>query len=104
VTHRAQKLQFLCDERRMSPGVPGCLDSDHDRRREVRGTSGGAPTRPQLVSMVMGSYREMPGLCLHLNQAARLFDIRPETCQLVLDHLVGEGKLRRLDDGQYVRG
>jgi hypothetical protein len=47
-------------------------------------------------------YREMPGLSLHLGQAARLFGLRPATCQIVLDDLVRRGVLRRATDGQYV--
>lgn len=47
-------------------------------------------------------YREMPGLCLHLGQAARLFGLRTTICQLVLDDLVRQGRLRRANDGQYV--
>lgn len=51
--------------------------------------------------MILGTYREMPGLCLHVNQAARLFGLRPSTCQIVLDDLVAEGRLRRGAEGQY---
>lgn len=55
----------------------------------------------QLVALILGTYAEMPGLSLHLNQAARLFGLRDTTCQLVLDGLVREGRLRQSDDGQY---
>jgi hypothetical protein len=72
-----------------------------EERRELRGIDGGAPTE-KLVSMVIGSYREMPGLCLYLNQAARLFGVPLATCQLVLDQLVRGGTLHRRDNGQYV--
>lgn len=53
--------------------------------------------------MILGTYREMPGLCLQLQQAARLFGLRPSTCQIVLDDLVAEGRLRKAADGQYHR-
>jgi hypothetical protein len=43
----------------------------------------------------------MPGLSLHLNQAARLFGLRGTTCQIVLEDLVRRGSLRRGEDGQY---
>jgi hypothetical protein len=59
------------------------------------------PSRAHLVSSIVGAYREMPGLSLHLSQAARLFGVRPVTCQVVLDHLVANGQLRRSADGQY---
>jgi hypothetical protein len=52
--------------------------------------------------MILGTFREMPGLCLHTNQAARLFGITPGTCAIVLEDLVAQGKLRRGADGQVV--
>jgi len=52
--------------------------------------------------MIVGTFREMPGLCLYANQAARLFGLRAATCQVVLDDLVASGKLRRAHDGQYL--
>ena len=55
-----------------------------------------------LVAWILGAYREMPGLILHAQQAARLFGVRDETCQVVLTDLVRAGKLRRASDGQYV--
>ena len=57
-----------------------------------------------LVSMILGTFREMPGLCLHMNQAARLFGVKQATCAVVLEDLVAQGKLRRGADGQYVGG
>jgi hypothetical protein len=51
--------------------------------------------------MIVGAYREMPGLSLLPPQAARLFGVRPVTCQVVLDDLVSGGQLRRTPDGQY---
>ena len=73
-----------------------------DRRRSDRGTAATEPGRQHLVTMILGTFHEMPGLCLHANQAARLFGLRPATCQVVLDDLVATGKLRRAHDGQYV--
>lgn len=78
--------------------------TDVDRRQTARGTSHDDPARPHLVSMIVGAYREMPGLSLHLHQAARLFGVRPRTCQVVMDHLVSSGQLRRTADGQYKLG
>jgi hypothetical protein len=46
----------------------------------------------------------MPGLCLHMNQAARLFGLRRGTCEVVLEDLVAQGKLRRASDGQFISG
>jgi hypothetical protein len=72
-----------------------------ERRKHARGGAT-EPSRPQLVTMVIGTFREMPGLSLHLNQAARLFGLRSETCRILLDDLVAQGRLRRADDGQYL--
>ena len=72
-----------------------------ERRHRSRGSSEGEPERRYLVSMIVGTYREMPGLSLHLNQAARLFGLRPATCQIVLEDLVRVHRLRRTADGQY---
>ena len=73
-----------------------------ERRHNERGTSSTEPTRHELVSMILGTFREMPGLCLHLNQAARLFGLRRGTCEVFLEDLVAQGKLRRAADGQFV--
>ena len=75
-----------------------------DRRRHERGTDTSEPSRAQLTSMIVGTFREMPGLSLHTNQAARLFGLRRNICAVVLDELVAQGKLRRTLDGQFVRG
>ena len=75
-----------------------------DRRHAERGTGSTEPSRTELVAMILGTFREMPGLCLHLNQAARLFGLRRRTCEVVLEDLVAQGKLRRASDGQFVGG
>ena len=72
-----------------------------DRRSHARGTPEGEPNRLFLISMILGTYREMPGLTLHVNQAARLFGLRTATCRIILDDLVRAGQLRRAVDGQY---
>jgi hypothetical protein len=74
-----------------------------DRRHAVRGTPDGEPPRLALIASILGSYREMPGLCLRVEQAARLFGLRRATCEIVLEDLVREGQLRRDADGQYLR-
>jgi predicted transcriptional regulator of viral defense system len=51
---------------------------------------------------MLGAYREMPGLILHVRQAARLFGLREETCRIVLEDLMRDGRLRRSADGQYL--
>jgi DNA-binding IclR family transcriptional regulator len=51
--------------------------------------------------MITGTFGEMPGLRLHLEQATRLFGIQRRTCKVVLEDLVRAGRLRRSSDGQY---
>jgi hypothetical protein len=75
----------------------------HERRLRRRGTVTGEPPRRRLEAMIVGTYREMPGLALQLDDAARLFGLRTSTCQIVLDDLVHEGVLRRAREGEYVR-
>ena len=56
----------------------------------------------QLRQMILGTYLEMPGLMLTLDQAARFFGIEAGLCQSMLDHLAASGKLRRRPVGAYV--
>src|SRR5688572_3603900 len=59
-----------------------------DRRTRPRGVPPAEPHRPELVSRILGSYREMPGLSLQPAQAGRLFGISLDTCHVVFDELV----------------
>jgi hypothetical protein len=52
--------------------------------------------------MILGSYREMPGLSLSLAQAARLFGVSRVTAGVVLGDLVRREKLDVLRDGRYI--
>jgi hypothetical protein len=46
-----------------------------------------------LVDRVRGEYTEMPGLELTVSQAARLWNLGPDDCHLVIDALVDAGFL-----------
>jgi len=59
-----------------------------------------APFRRRLVeddrhihARIRAEYEEMPGMCLTLSQAARLFDLEPAFCARVLDSLVTDGAI-----------
>ncbi|HEY7059517.1 MAG TPA: hypothetical protein VH458_23440, partial [Vicinamibacterales bacterium] len=67
---------------------------EHQDRRRA-GTVDRESAPPQLVAMIVGTYREMPGLCLHLDQAARLFGLGANACRAILDDLVRSGDLHR---------
>jgi hypothetical protein len=71
-----------------------------ERRRRARGTSA-APQRTDLIGRVLGSFQEMPGLKLTLDQATRLMGVDSDACTSVLDELVRRGELRRLASGSY---
>ena len=64
-------------------------------------TAKGNRRATQLTSIIVGAYREMPGLTLTLPQAARLFGLRDNTCQIVMEDLVRAGRLRLASGGQY---
>jgi len=48
----------------------------------------------ELYVRIHGEYREMPGLKLTLEQAARLFNVEPSRCAKALHALVTGGVLR----------
>jgi hypothetical protein len=57
--------------------------------------------RQALLSRIQGEFREMPGLSLTLEQAAKLFGLPSEACTRVLGVLEHSGILRQAGDGQY---
>lgn len=58
-------------------------------------------TLTELVARARAEYREMPGLCLTLHQAQRLWSLDRETCQRVIEALSAEGTIRQTRDGRY---
>jgi hypothetical protein len=54
-----------------------------------------------LVARVRGEFSEMPGFSPTLPQAIRLFQLPDDECRRVLHHLIGDGVLRRTEDGRY---
>ena len=91
--------QFESKQVRRDPAVR--ISHRPERRRSVRGGAHDEPTRAHLVALILGTYAEMPGLSLHVHQAARLFGLREGTCQVVLSDLVSDGLLRQSADSQY---
>ncbi len=80
---------------------PRTPSEEEDLRRSARCGLRGEPSRAHLVTLILGAYAEMPGLSLHLRQAARFFGLRETTCRVVLSDLVRDGRLRQSADGQY---
>ena len=64
-----------------------------ERRRLIRTATHGEPSRRQLVTLILGTYAEIPGLSVDLHRAARLFGLRETTCRVVLDDLVRDGRI-----------
>ena len=62
----------------------------------------GARSRVELVQRVRAEFTEMPGQCLTVRQASRLFGIPPDVCTRVLGALEREGVLRQTPDGRYI--
>jgi hypothetical protein len=60
------------------------------------------PYTPDLNTLVRAEYLEMPGLCLTVPQAARLWTVGRDECRQTLDALTRAGFLYQSKD-QYVR-
>lgn len=57
-----------------------------------------------LLRRIRNEFLEMPGLCLTLEQATRLWNLDPATSQMALHMLEQEGFLARTLDGRFVSG
>jgi hypothetical protein len=73
-----------------------------DRRKITRGMTPLEPTRRVLKQMVLRCYAEMPGLLLTPAQLARMLNVRVAASEAVLRDMVGDGRLRRDLQGQYM--
>ena len=57
----------------------------------------------RLVARIRSEYREMPGLRLTVEQAARLWQLDRRDCAAMLELLVQQRLLARTTDGAFVR-
>jgi hypothetical protein len=62
---------------------------------------GTVPPLDALAARVRGEYGEMPGLQLTVSQACRLWQVEMSTCEMLLEQLVREGFLYKMDSGAY---
>jgi hypothetical protein len=60
-------------------------------------------TADAVACRVLAEFEEMPGLTLTDQQAARLFGLDPEMCQVVIDRLTRGSQLRRTTGGHIAR-
>jgi hypothetical protein len=56
----------------------------------------------RLVQRVRAEFLEMPGLCLTIGQAQRLWGLAPRPCEALLQSLIDSRFLRRTDRALYV--
>lgn len=56
-------------------------------------------SREALIQRVAGEFREIPGLCLTVEQAGRLFGLSADVCERVLRSLSDDGRVQRA--GRY---
>lgn len=57
----------------------------------------------ELLGRIESEYREMPGMCVTVPQAQRLWGLDSKTCSFVLMTLVERRILRRTARGTYVK-
>lgn len=72
-----------------APGTRGFIE----RRNHV--------ARRALTQRVLSEFDEMPGTCLTLAQATRLFGVSPDICQRILNELIANGRLQRTADSRF---
>ena len=58
----------------------------------------------ELTRRVQAEYAEMPGVCLTLPQAQRLWSADTQTCERVFAALTARGFLRKTTNERLVRG
>lgn len=66
-------------------------------------TTASANALQELTRRVQAEYAEMPGLCVTLSQAQRLWAIDRQACESVFRSLVSRGFLRVTTDGRFIR-
>jgi hypothetical protein len=79
---------------------PGQGRPDWDRRTSPEGA---IRDWRDVIGRVRAEYREMPGLCLTVHQACRLWQVDPTACTRILEGLVAERFLTRTLTGVFVR-
>lgn len=66
-------------------------------------TRASADALQELVRRVQAEYAEMPGLCVTLSQAQRLWAVDRRTCETVFRSLIARGFLRKTTNGRFIR-
>jgi hypothetical protein len=80
------------------------LPVDHDAQSRPAVTEmPSEPVRVDWPRLIRAEYRESPGLHLTAQQARRLWNLDPQTCDALLANLVNTRFLRRTETGAYAR-
>jgi predicted transcriptional regulator of viral defense system len=75
----------------------------HSTTAPYRRDSKSRAREDHLDARVRAEYLEMPGLCLTVDQARRLWGLDAADCHAVLHRLVAQGFLTRSTRGMYLR-
>jgi hypothetical protein len=59
------------------------------------------PVNERLIRRIRAEFLEMPGLCLTIEQAQRLWSLEPRTCEALLRFLIDSRFLRRTAGGLF---
>ena len=98
-------------ERRPTPNVDQILDDSFPASdppswtssiSRVASTPARQPSNERLVRRIRAEFLEMPGLCLTIEQAQRLWSLEPRTCEALLNSLIDSRFLRRTNRGLFV--
>jgi hypothetical protein len=66
-------------------------------------TTASAGALQEFTRRVQAEYTEMPGLCVTLSQAQRLWAVDRQTCESVFRSLMARGFLRMTKSGRFIR-
>ena len=79
------------------------MNTSGSREPVVKGKTAPTAALHELIRRIESEYKEMPGMCVTLPQAQRLWGLDTTTCSFVLTTLVERRILRRTARGTYVR-
>jgi len=97
-------------EQRRQPNVDQVLDDSFPASDPPSWTgaisrvASASTVNDRLVRRIRAEFLEMPGLCLTMQQAQRLWCLEPRACEALLKTLIDARFLRRTDRGLFVLG
>lgn len=79
------------------------MNTSPSHEPELKGKPTATAALHDVLRRIEAEYQEMPGMCVTLPQAQRLWGLDTATCSFVLTTLVERRILRRTARGTYVR-